>query len=167
MICQATVNDLVYGVDITSIQHTKAYVCGFLFQHRVEGQAPWVALIKKKRPTWQRGKLNGIGGSIEVGETPMEAMVREFQEETGAVVMSWRCYAMLRHGTALVYMFMAMSPDVVIRSTTDEDVDFYSQSVCFTQMAISNLRWLVPLALSKNQEVAMIADDAPLPEPLQ
>ena len=32
---------------------------------------------------WQAGLLNGIGGKIEDGEAPIEALVREFAEETG------------------------------------------------------------------------------------
>lgn len=40
-------------------------------------------LICKTRPEWQRGKWNGIGGRIEEGETPLQAMVREFEEEAG------------------------------------------------------------------------------------
>ena len=40
-----------------------------------------VLLIRKNRPEWQKGKLNGIGGHIKVGETPLEAMRREFEEE--------------------------------------------------------------------------------------
>lgn len=42
-----------------------------------------VLLIVKNRPCWQLNKLNGIGGKIETGESDLEAMNREFQEETG------------------------------------------------------------------------------------
>ncbi len=44
-----------------------------------------VALITKNKPSWQANKLNGIGGKIESGETPSEAMAREFEEETGVI----------------------------------------------------------------------------------
>lgn len=60
------------------------YVCGFL----VYGHS--VALMRKNRPQWQVGKLNGIGGKIEDGETAAEAMRREFQEETGQDGFEWR-----------------------------------------------------------------------------
>ena len=39
-----------------------------------------VLLIRKKRGLWA-GKINGPGGRIELGETPLEAAVRETQEE--------------------------------------------------------------------------------------
>ena len=55
------------------------YVLGFMFDEA----ASQVALIKKNKPDWQAGFLNGIGGKIEKGETPIQAMVREFEEETG------------------------------------------------------------------------------------
>jgi 8-oxo-dGTP diphosphatase len=51
-----------------------------------------VALIRKENPEWQRGKWNGIGGKVGVGqpgedidpnESAVIAMPREFEEETG------------------------------------------------------------------------------------
>jgi 8-oxo-dGTP pyrophosphatase MutT (NUDIX family) len=39
-------------------------------------------LICKNRPAWPRDKLNGLGGKIEEGETPQQAMEREHREET-------------------------------------------------------------------------------------
>ena len=43
-----------------------------------------VALVLKDHPDWQAGKLNAIGGKISNAETPTNAMVREFAEETGS-----------------------------------------------------------------------------------
>lgn len=54
------------------------YVLGLLFSE----DASRVLLVWKNRPAWQNGKLNGIGGKIEPGETPLQAMDREFVEET-------------------------------------------------------------------------------------
>lgn len=55
----------------------KHYVLGFAFVDRS------VFLIKKIKPDWQRGLWNGLGGSIESMETSLDAMVREFYEESG------------------------------------------------------------------------------------
>lgn len=55
----------------------KEYCVGFAFYKDK------VVLIKKNRPDFQKGKLNGIGGSLEGDEDPVSAMVREFKEETG------------------------------------------------------------------------------------
>lgn len=57
------------------------YVLGFMF-NLAESK---VLLVWKNRPAWQAGKLNGVGGKIEEGETPIQAMNREFAEETGFV----------------------------------------------------------------------------------
>jgi len=59
----------------------KNYVLGFAFDAKKER----VVLIKKNGnsvPAHQ-GRLNGVGGKIEVHETSYEAMRREFREETG------------------------------------------------------------------------------------
>ena len=54
------------------------YVLGFVFSEACDR----VLLMWKNRPAWQAGKLNGIGGKIEAGETAQHAMEREFTEET-------------------------------------------------------------------------------------
>lgn len=61
------------------IMITKSYVCGFAFSE----DGDLVYLIEKKRPNWQLGCLNGIGGGVDIDEEPINAMVREFEEETG------------------------------------------------------------------------------------
>ena len=66
--------------------NVQEYVCGFLFSP----DRTRVLLIRKNRPAWQAGKLNGLGGKIEPGETPLEAMRREFREEAGAEVADWQ-----------------------------------------------------------------------------
>jgi len=52
------------------------YVAGFLFDETLEN----VVLIRKNRPKWQAGKLNGVGGHVEARETSIETMHREFKE---------------------------------------------------------------------------------------
>jgi len=59
------------------------YVLGFAFSEDLER----VVLIEKNRgPACNIGKLNGIGGKIELGETSPDAMEREFLEETGVLI---------------------------------------------------------------------------------
>ena len=70
----------------------KRYVVGFLFRNN----GTEVALVRKLKPEWQRGRLNGIGGKIEPNEDSRAAMMREFAEETGANVDDWRAFAWLR-----------------------------------------------------------------------
>lgn len=65
------------------------YVIGFAFV------GDDVLLIKKTKPAWQAGRYNGVGGKIEASELPLNAMHREFMEETGIVTIleQWQHYA--------------------------------------------------------------------------
>lgn len=75
-------------------QPVQRYVLGFAFT-----PADQVALIQKAKPEWQKGLLNGIGGKVEDDETNIQAMVREFKEETGVEIgpVLWQ-YRGIMHG---------------------------------------------------------------------
>lgn len=128
------------------------YVLGFLFR----SNHSQVALIKKRKPEWQRNKLNGIGGKIEQGEEPTQAMRREFLEETGADVEKWRPYAIIRWRGGLIHCFVSHG-DFSVTSATVEEVRWYDVSEIPTLPTIPKLRWLVPLAL--DEIVTSMIDD--------
>lgn len=50
-----------------------------------------VLLVNRERPSWM-GCWNGIGGKLEPGEPPREAMIRELEEETGLSPISYRLH---------------------------------------------------------------------------
>jgi len=129
-----------------------AYVAGFMFSENGEE----VALILKAKPEWQRGKLNGIGGKIETGELPIEAMVREFQEETGYKTdqIQWWPFATLGGADWTVHFFTTRGPVYELRSTTDERVTVVPWKHVDATVAIPNLTWLLPMARSINYEQA-------------
>ena len=55
----------------------KQYVLAFAF---TEDKSE-IILIEKQKPDWQKGKLNGVGGKVELTDTnETEAMIREFRE---------------------------------------------------------------------------------------
>lgn len=58
----------------------------FLLKKDSDG-VQWVCLAEKKRG-FRMGKLNGYGGKLEPGETPLDAAVRETQEESLVEVAS-------------------------------------------------------------------------------
>jgi 8-oxo-dGTP diphosphatase len=118
------------------------YVCGFMF----DNDRSVVALIKKKRPAWQAGKRNGIGGHIEAGETPLAAMRREFFEETGVAYLDWEQFTTLRGDGFEVVFFRAFTNHVFsVQSMTDEQVSLVPPRHLL--LVIPNLRWLIPMAL--------------------
>lgn len=129
-----------------------SYVAGFMFS--TDGEE--VALILKLRPTWQAGKLNGIGGHIETGETPLAAIVREFEEETGLATspIQWWPFATLAGDDFTVHFFTTQGPVYDLRSTTDERVTVVPWKHVDVTVAIPNLTWLLPMAKSVVHERA-------------
>lgn len=113
-----------------------------------------VVLVEKNRPAWQVGKLNGVGGHVESGETADEAMAREFFEETGVAVLrdSWRHFATLHNNHAFrldcFYTRLTAEQEANVRTTTDEPIILELVSRLYVLRAVPNLRWLIPMAES-------------------
>ncbi len=149
------------------------YVAGFLFGDQSWGRN--VALIRKARPTWQAGRCNGIGGRVEDGETPAEAMAREFREETGWTErIEWQEYATLSdargwivhffRGLALVDCHLAIEASTREADEKVEKVQIWHveniRSGIQRGQIIPNLGWLIPLALDGDLEKATIQERA-------
>lgn len=95
------------------------YVVGFLFSSSM-GQ---VVLVEKQRPEWQAGKLNGVGGKIEDGESDYEAMAREFREETGKDVSTWTRFCILKGDWGILSCFYAVAEDYnTVKTVTDKEI---------------------------------------------
>ena len=135
----------------------QTYVLGFLFTADNR-----VVLILKNRPKWQEGFLNGVGGKIEPDETPLQAMVREFREETGMVVKKWSKVLTLTGEGYKVQVFKAYhhDKDPPIRSMTDEQVWAYPTDDIPTLHVIPNLRWMIPLMTHPQPYAHFIVKDA-------
>ena len=131
----------------------KRYVLGFLFTP-IGG----VWLIYKNKPDWQKGLLNGIGGKIEEGELPYDAMVREFKEEAELEIKDWTEFCILTDNREFeVYCFYAMS-DLTPKTMTDEEV-IHVEISSLPSNTITNLNWLIPMALhSKGFHTKVIYD---------
>lgn len=117
------------------------YVLGFLYQD----DGVW--LIRKNRPEWQKGKLNGIGGKIEEGESEFDAMRRECREEAGIEIDSWSKFCLLTDGENFemycFYSFSTLTPGTM----TDEKVEWYHLKG-LPNDTIPNIHWLIPISLS-------------------
>ncbi|MCK5607684.1 NUDIX domain-containing protein [Candidatus Pacearchaeota archaeon] len=122
-------------------------VLGFLFSPDCKE----VILIRKKRPKWQAGYLNGVGGRVEVGETPLHAMRREFREETGIDIETWQRAMQFtcKGGTVFVYKAITQENDTLwqAESRTDETVDIFSVTDIHGKRVLDNIRWMVPMLL--------------------
>lgn len=121
------------------------YVLGFLFN----SDATKVKLIRKNKPEWQAGRLNGIGGKIEAGESSQDAMIREFLEEAGVATSGWTLFCMMG-GTSWNCWVFSLFSDNYFNSTESmtsellEDLEI--TDLLDRQDCISNLHWLIPLA---------------------
>lgn len=124
-----------------------SYVVGFAHdKHNI-------LLIRKNRPDWQKGKLNGVGGKIEKGELPTAAMIREFREETGVYTLysNWRLVCLLQFEQAQVHVFEWETSSQVLtmaRTMTDEQLELVSVPEYVDRHdLIDNLHFLIPMML--------------------
>ncbi len=128
----------------TIMQH---YVLGFAFNQDKD----YVVLIHKNKPDWQKGCLNGVGGKIEDGETPIAAMVREFEEETGLPTnpsewdtvgtmgdcKDWICHVFVSSNNKFMYAETKTDEEIMIVPIVDIITGRYEM--------ISNIPFLIEL----------------------
>lgn len=143
------------------------YCAGFFFDPRCER----VWLIRKNRPGWQAGRLNAIGGKAEPGETfTLDAMVREFREETGLAVgrerWRWVCDVLGYANSHRVAFFAAVAHDEAEYrqpgSMTDEMVgSFHVAGLWRRRDLVGNLRLELALALAANVRPAVLREARP------
>jgi 8-oxo-dGTP diphosphatase len=95
-------------------------------------------------------------GKIEAGESPEQAMVREFKEETGVQtnVTDWRHYCTMGAADFECSVFTAINSACLLeaKTVTEEQVVVASPAaICSGRaLVISNLPWLVTMALDDN-----------------
>ena len=131
----------------------KRFVLGFAYNEDS------VLLIRKNRPKWQQGFLNGIGGHVEEGETSHYAMSREFNEETNGK-FGWTdpkhwTYVCTFKGKGYEVDTFGCKKDFNGQLDHDSDeghIHVYPLKLIydglFYDRMISNLKWLIPLATS-------------------
>jgi len=110
----------------------------------------YVVMIRKAKPEWQAGRLNGVGGKIEPGEEPLTAMRRESLEEIG-VTPEWTQFARLTYTEADLYFFAA-EDETAFRLARQREIEPVEKwSIAFLRdnphvLVAENLVWLLPLA---------------------
>lgn len=91
----------------------QAYVCGIALSEDYRN----VVMIEKNRPASLAGKLNFPGGKIESGhaihELPIQAMRREFHEETGVLIEDWELISYFEGGKDFIIYFYKTVTDKI------------------------------------------------------
>jgi 8-oxo-dGTP diphosphatase len=124
------------------------YVAGLFFSNDMTK----VALIKKERPAWQKDRFNAIGGHIEDGETPEQAMRREFREEAGVDIIEqyWELVVKMDGSDWELYFYRTWGKPEDCVTQTDEEIfvfDVKEVKLMRRPYFVGNLSWLVPLCL--------------------
>lgn len=153
-----------------NIETMKNYVVGFMFSEDREH----VALIRKERPVWQKGLLNGIGGKVEEGESSEAAMEREFKEETGyqADWSQWVAFATLydkEPRSFSVECFATVGQVDELETMEDEEIVLFPVIDIHNNRSefVFNVSWLIPAALEalETTKQASYINCIYLPEP--
>jgi 8-oxo-dGTP pyrophosphatase MutT (NUDIX family) len=124
-----------------------------------------VLLIRKNRPAWQAGLLNGPGGKVEDGEAPSQAVVREWREEIGQETSpsQWRLIASLTDlrdfhaGGGTIFWFASEvrflprhSGPTDWSKSTDKPPEFIEcvriAELPLRRDIVATARWMIPLA---------------------
>lgn len=128
-----------------------SYVVGLAFDEDLRV----VALIHKEHgPESVVGMWNGLGGTIEPGESPAEAMSREFEEESGVGIPAerWRGLGVLETERYVLH-FLTTSTDDIYHCDTMEDEKVMLYSIrCLPEEIMPNMRWMIPFALDQDVE---------------
>ncbi len=129
------------------------YVLGFVFNF----DRTQVAFIRKNRPKWQAGMLNGIGGKIEENETPFEAMIRECKEESTVSINEWKNFAKFTGDWGEVECFRAFHESLIqLKCPESEEIEVHNVSDLHNQHLSPNLHFLILMALDDNVDYANI-----------
>ena len=107
------------------MEHTQ-YVMGLIFD-----TTDRILLIKKKRPSHQVGKWNGLGGKVEDNETITRAMTRETKEEADLDIpeSSWTLMYSGSQPFGSLFVFITyVSPEIMdsAKQMTDEIISVFS-----------------------------------------
>lgn len=88
-----------------------------------------ILLLRKNNPDWQKGLYNGVGGKVNLDETPLEAIIRECQKEVGLEIPNWNQIETipLQSGVDLTYFFAVIEEEELKKAQglEDERVEFF------------------------------------------
>lgn len=134
------------------------YVCGFVFDKEISN----LILVRKLRPMYQRGKLNGIIDVMTDDDPdPISAMERVAFEKLGVPVPLWFQFNVERFEDAVtIHYFIALNDEAVqkVESLGEPDpkvhnaaepVQVYKLSQVPYMEAVPSLQYLIAMAVTK------------------
>lgn len=139
---------------MTMTKPYQEYVCGFAFNPELTS----VVLIEKLKPAWQEGLLNGVGGKVEKDERPIDAMTREFKEETGVetLYLDWENFLTMYGDNWRIHFYRGFFDTSGCRTVEKENVEHWPLDKGFVFVdVIPNLHWVIPLALDNIEPFAV------------
>ena len=130
----------------------KEGVVGFLFNPTCDK----VWMIKKNKPAWMKGKWNGVGGKLKIGEKPLDGMRREFYEEAGISIDVWRYLCTVSFPDPYtLHVFYSLAKDfdefASVKTMTDEPLEplLVSDIRNYIPLVSTNIKWFLDYALQK------------------
>lgn len=127
----------------------KEYVLVHVQQENYDRRTKRVLLVEKKRPQWQNGRLNLIGGKVEENELTCQAVIREVKEESGFDVTRSKIFGTIVGDDYTVYCcvgYINSSEEPKPRKEEDEIVKWYWwESIKYNSKLIPNLFVIIPL----------------------
>ena len=100
-------------------------------------------------------KWNGVGGKLNIDESPLEGCVREIKEETNLSLSTLKHFANLTDGENWkVYCFYTFTNKISnYTQTTSEKLEIYNTKL-LPENCVSNIPYLVNMALNFERESA-------------
>lgn len=122
------------------------YTLAFIFDDTLSE----VLLIKKTKPDWQAGYLNGIGGKREHNETTTDCIIREVYEECGLRNIHYTPVGVIQGEEYLVTVFTARVSRSILEEAstkTEEEVQLYKMVDLPTLNLLPSVKYLIPMCI--------------------
>lgn len=125
------------------MEEIKKYVVSFIFIPNCDH----VWMIRKNKPEWQKGCLNGIGGKVEKNETYRNAAIRELKEESGVYIghLSEIGYMHGKNndGSKFKVVIFAAISDQELRTIESQEIGIYRVSTIARGNHIENVPMII------------------------
>lgn len=125
-----------------------------------------IVLILKNKPAFLQGLWNAPGGKLEENETPLDCVVREYEEETGVIINSEQWIEIFDCKNDIMgytlNVFFAKNDNIFkATTTTDEKIQIVKVDNLDMYQLAPNIRWMVPFCMtaSKSFELPIKIND--------